>query len=97
MSTMASQVTSLMIVYSAVYSGADQRKDQRSASLAFVQGIYRWPVNSPHEGPVTRKMFSFDDVTMNAIYGNTKTSKPLWDHSNKVRTERDIIIDKIKH
>ena len=47
-----------------VYSDADQRKHQSSASLAFVRGIHRWPVNSPHKGPVTRKMFPFDDVIM---------------------------------
>ena len=41
MSTMASQITSLTIVYSTVYSGADQRKHQSSASLAFVRGIHR--------------------------------------------------------
>ena len=35
-----------------------------SASLAFVRGIHRWPVNSPHKGPVTRKMFPFNDVIM---------------------------------
>ena len=35
-----------------VCSGADQRKHQSSASLAFVRGIHRWPVNSPHKGPV---------------------------------------------
>ena len=64
MSTMASQITTLMIVYSTVYSGADQRKPQRSASLAFERGIHRWPVNSPHKWPVTRKMFPFDDVIM---------------------------------
>ena len=29
-----------------------------------VRGIHRWPVNSPHKGPVTRKMFPFDDVIM---------------------------------
>ena len=62
MGTMASQITSLTIVYSTVYSGADQRKHQSSASLAFVRGIHRWPLNSPHNGPVTRKMFPFDDV-----------------------------------
>ena len=39
--TIASQITSLTIVYSAVYSGADQRKHQSSASLAFVRGIHR--------------------------------------------------------
>ena len=65
MGAMASQLTSLAIVYSTVYSGADQRKHQSSASLAFVRGIHRWPVNSPHKGPVTRKMFPFDDVIMN--------------------------------
>ena len=61
MGTMASQITSLTIVYSIVYSGADQRKIQSSTSLAFVRGIHWWPVNSPHKGPVTRKMFPFDD------------------------------------
>ena len=64
MSTMASQITSLTIVYSTVYSGTDQRKHKSSASLAFVQGIHRWPVNSPHKGPVTREMFPFADVNM---------------------------------
>ena len=59
---MASQITSLAIVYSTVYSGADQRKHQSPASLAFVWGIHRWPVNSPHKWPVTRKIFPFDDV-----------------------------------
>ena len=42
---------------SSVYSVADQRKHQSSASLAFVRGIHRWPVNSPHKGPVKRKCF----------------------------------------
>ena len=64
MKAMASQITSLTIVYSTVYSEADQRKHQSSASLAFVQGIHQWPVNSPHKGPVTRKMFPFDDFIM---------------------------------
>ena len=64
MGTIASQITSLTSVYSIVYSVADQRKHQSSASLAFVRGIHRCPVNSPHKGPVTRKMFPFDDVIM---------------------------------
>ena len=64
MGTEASQITSLTIVYSTVYSDADQNKHQSSASLAFVRGIHRGPVNSPHKGPVTRKMFPFDDVIM---------------------------------
>ena len=64
MGAIASQITSLTIVYWTVYSDADQRKHQSSASLAFVRGIHRGPVNSPHKGPVTRKMFPFDDVIM---------------------------------
>ena len=60
----ASQITRVAIVYSIVYSDADQRKHQSSASLAFVRGIHRGPVNSPHKWPVSRKMFPFDDVIM---------------------------------
>ena len=63
-SAIASQITSLTIVYSTVYSGADQRKHQSSASLVFVRKFDRWPVNSPHKWPVIRKMFPFDDVFM---------------------------------
>ena len=66
MSAMVAQITSPTIVYSTVYSGADYRKHQISTSLAFVRGIHRWPVNSPHKGPVTRKMFPFDDVIMDS-------------------------------
>ena len=62
MGAIASQITSLTIVYSFVYSDADQRKHQSSASLAFVWGIHRGPVNSPHKWSVTRQMFPFDDV-----------------------------------
>ena len=64
MGMMASLITSLMSVYSTVHPGADQRKHQSSASLAFVRRIHRRPVNSPHKWPVTRKMFPFDDVIM---------------------------------
>ena len=62
MGAMASQITSPTIVCSTVYSGADQRKHQSSASLAFVPGIHRWQVTSPHKGPVAQKMFPFGDV-----------------------------------
>ena len=58
----ASRITSLTVVSSTVYLDTDQRKYQSSASLAFVWGIHRRPVNSPHKWPVTRKMFPFDDV-----------------------------------
>ena len=74
MCAMASQINSLTVVYSTVYSGADQRKHQSSASLAFVRGIHRRPVNSPHKGPVTRKMFPFHDVIM-----KKEQSSRLWE------------------
>ena len=64
MLAMASQVTCVSIVYSAVCSSADQRKHESFASLAFVRGIHRWTVNSPHKGPVMRTMFPFDVVIM---------------------------------
>ena len=49
MSGMASQINSVSIVYSTVCSGADQRKHQSSASLAFVRGIHRWQRTSNAE------------------------------------------------
>ena len=65
MGAMASQITSLTIDYSTVYSDADHiSKHQSFASLAFVQGIHRGPVNSLHKWPVTRRMFPFDDAIM---------------------------------
>ena len=72
MGSIASQITNLTIVYSFVYSDADQRKHQSSASLAFVRGMHRGPVNSPHKGPVTRKMFPFDDVIIIATEVDVK-------------------------
>ena len=80
MGAMASQITRLTIVYSTVYSGADQIKHQSSAWLAFLQGIHRWPANSPHKWPVTRKLFPFDDVIM---VSKTLGGVQLW--SNLIR------------
>ena len=60
MSAIASQITGVSIVYLTGCSGADHRKHQSSAPLAFVTEIHRWPVNSPRKEPVTRKMFPFD-------------------------------------
>ena len=53
MSAMTSQIAGV----STACSGADQRNHQISASLAIVKEIHRWAVNSPHNGPVTWKMF----------------------------------------
>ena len=64
MGTIASQITSLTIVYSTIYSGADQRKHQSSASLAFVWGIHRGPVQFSAQMASNAEMFPFDDVIM---------------------------------
>ena len=85
--TMASQITSLTIVYSTVCSDADQRKHQSSASLASVRGIHQWSVNSPHRGPVTRKMFPFDDVIMATIV--------LWSTHRPVKMARNFANDSL--
>ena len=70
---MASPITSLTIVYSTVYSGADQRKHQSSASLAFVRGIHRGPV----QRPVTRSFDVFFDLRLN-LRLNKRFNKQSW-------------------
>ena len=89
MGAVAPQITSLMIVYSTVYSDANQRKHQSSASLAFVRGIHREPLNSPHKWPVMRKMFPFDDVIM---YSKSLQSTNF-DHKMIIRIPELIVRD----
>ena len=72
MGAMASQTTSLTIVNSTVYSGADQS----SASLAFVRGIHRWPMNSPHKGPVMR-IFFLHLMRSSCCFNNTLHSQTI--------------------
>ena len=72
MGTMVSQITSLMIVYS--------KKTSKLRVTGLLRGIHRWPVNSPHKGPVTRKMFPFDDIIMRrpeATVTGHKQPRPL--------------------
>ena len=64
MTKMASQITSLAVVYSTVYLDADQRKHQSSASLAFLWGIHRDRWIPRTKGQLCGKMFLFDDVIM---------------------------------
>ena len=79
MSAVVPQITSLTIVYSTAYSAADQRKHQSSESLAFVRGIHRWPVNSPHKGPIIWKcshlMTSSTKTMITALYLQATWSK----------------------
>ena len=71
---MASQITSLTIVYSTDYSDADQRKHQSVASLAFAREIHRGPVNPPHKWSVTRKIFHFMTSSYVCVLSNQGTS-----------------------
>ena len=84
MGAIASLITSLTIVYWTVYSDADQRKHQSSASLAFVRGIHRGPVNSPHKWPVARKMFPFDDSIIFRVNDARAIGLPQCHWSNHV-------------
>ena len=81
-SEVASWITSVSIVCSTVGPGKDQSKHQSSASLAFVWGIHRWPVNSPRKRPVTRKIFPFDD-------GKFPTQRPV---TRKIFPFDDVIM-----
>ena len=80
MNAMASQITSITIVCTTVYSDPDKKKYQSFASLAFVRGIPRGPVNSPHKWPVTRKMSPFDDaiIIYRDVTDSDTSEEALW-------------------
>ena len=85
----AFQITIVSIVYSTVCSGADQRKHQSSASLAFVRGIHRWPVNSPHKGPVTQKCFHLMTSSLSGV--------PDYFDRNKILSGYDLSHYQVPH
>ena len=93
MGAIAFQITSLPIVYPTLYSDADQRIHQSSAWLAFVWGIHRGPVNSPHKWPVTRTMFPFDDVIMEGATVAALTSHEC--HGVPDHRELDSLFDSL--
>ena len=95
MSTMTSQMTNLTNVYSSVYLGADERKHDRSASLAFVRVLHRWLVNSAHEGPVMRKMVPFDDVIHHDVFGNNPLTGPMLNRCQFGPQEQTVIFSSI--
>ena len=92
MSGMASQITSFTIVYSSVYSGADQGKHQSSASLDFVSGIHRWPVNSPHKWPVTRKCFHLMTSPWVLCFISEFCSKNSWSDIMALQCPREFVM-----
>ena len=69
MRAMASQIPSV----------TEQWKHQSSASLAFVREIHQWPLNSIHIGPVTRKMFPFDDFIISRSSMITTSRHDWWE------------------
>ena len=76
MGAVTSQITSLTIVYSTVYSDADQRKHQSSVSLAFVRGIRQGPVNSPGTGEFPAQIAS--NVENVFLWWRHHESTPWW-------------------
>ena len=70
-SAMAFEIIGVSIVCSTVYLGEFQRKHHSSVSLAFVRVVHRWLVDSPHKGPIMRKIFPVDDVIMKEWIKNT--------------------------
>ena len=64
MSSMTSQINGVSSVWLTICSGADHRNHKSSVSLEFLKGIHRWLMDSPHKGPVMRRIFPFDDVIM---------------------------------
>ena len=98
MGAMASQITGVASVYSTVCSCADQRKHQSSASLAFVRGIHRSPGNSPHKGPVTRKMFLSWAILNGVIWRNTgQISARHMNHVEKESINRSTLKTERRH
>ena len=87
MGAMASQITNVLVVYSTVYSGTDQRKYQGHALLAFAGGIDRWPVISPRKEPATRKMIPFNDAIMRRV-NCINSFDPNYDHQRKIKAPR---------
>ena len=78
MSEIASQITSLAIVYSTVYSRHRSKETSKRRVTGLLRGIHRWPVNSPHKGPIMRKMFPFDDVIIWWCSGRPLYPQDLW-------------------
>ena len=79
MSTMASQITSLTVVYSTVLFRHRSKKTSKLCVTGLCEGNSPWPVNSPHKGPVTRKMFPFHDVIMGCVIGCIQLTLTLTD------------------
>ena len=92
MGVIASQITSLTIVYSTVYSDADQRKHQSSASLAFVRGIHRGPDELPAQMASYAENFPFDDAIMHARIGHISSTLCPMEYQHGFDVLRSVVV-----
>ena len=90
MGAIASQIISLTIVYSTVYSDPDQRKHQRSASLAFVRGIHRDRWIPRTKGQLRGKCFHL--MTSSCCTGSCYFDKFRYIHWWQIRQRDNISI-----
>ena len=73
--------------------GRISRKTSKLRVTGFVRGIHRWPVNSPHKGPVTREIFPFDDLIMqnHALFlGNHQRAKIMYGHHDEMHSPKSL-------
>ena len=95
MTTVASQITSLTVVYSTVYSDADQRKHQSSASLAFVRGIHRDRCIPRTKGQLRGKCFHL--MTSSCGSQQTWKTKDAFCNKNIDTTKSECLNSGVKH
>ena len=94
MGTMASQITSLTTVYSTVYSEANQRKHQSSASLAFVRGIHRWIPRT--QGQLRGKCFPLMTSSLSRL-SNHAEGCVMFAMSSRWSSTRDVMSTRPSH
>ena len=93
----SSQITGVSIGYWNRLFVWNQRKHQSSASLAFVRGVYLWPVNSPHKGPVTQKMFPFVITETYTDLQKFDITLVSWSARGNTATQMTIFFSRISH
>ena len=69
------------------------KKTSKPRVAGLCAGNSPWPVNSPHKGPVTRKMFPFDDVITIDVDWTVYTSLSRFESTkhSKTLTKRELI------
>ena len=78
MSMKASQTPASRLFTQPFYFRHRSKKTSKLRVTGLCVGNHRWPVNSPHKRPVTRKIFPFDDVIMGVLQQETHTVTNRW-------------------